>query len=156
MALPLDTGTPFELVRTPFTESSTQLSPDGKWMAYQSDKSGRFEVYVQPFPPEEGAERVVSSGGGAQPRWNPNGRELFYIAFDEQLMAVPITVAADGRSIAPGSPAALFRTQIGGAIVGAAAHMYSVSRDGQRFLMATLADAPPAAPITLVLNWQRP
>jgi len=153
MGLPLQGGgVPFEVVRTSFNESGAKFSPDAKWIAYRSDKSGRSEVYVQPFPLGLGMERMISSGGGAQPRWSPDGKELFYVAFDEQLMAVSIARAADGRSVTSSTPVPLFRTQLGGAVQGALEQLYVVSRDGRRFLMATLPEEPVAAPITLILN----
>ena len=87
-ALPPE-GDPFEVVRTDFNERLAQFSPDGTWIAYQSDKTGRYEIYVRPFP-GPGDDSRVSIDGGAQVRWNPNGKELFYIAADDRLMAVPI------------------------------------------------------------------
>jgi Tol biopolymer transport system component len=103
-ALPLDgSRTPFEVVQTEFNEQLPQFSPDGKWIAYQSDKTGRFEIYVQPFPGPGGAS-PVSTDGGAQARWNPAGKELFYIAPDDRLMMVPIRFTPDGRTVAPGTP----------------------------------------------------
>jgi Tol biopolymer transport system component len=152
MGLPLQGGAPFEVVRTNFNESAAQFSPDAKWIAYRSDKSGRSEVYVQPFPLGQGIERMISSGGGAQPRWSRDGRELFYVALDEQLMVASITPAADGRSVTSGTPVPLFPTQVGGAVSGAAEQQYVVSRDGHRFLMATLPEEPAAPPITIILN----
>jgi Tol biopolymer transport system component len=155
-ALPLQGGAPLEVVRTSFNEGGAQFSPDGKWVAYRSDKSGRTEVYVQPFPLGEGAERLISTGGGAQPRWGNDGKELFYIAFDEQLMAVPIAPAPDLRSVDSGTPVPLFRTSVGGAVQGAAGQQYVVSRDGRRFLMATVPEEPETPPIIVVLNWKKP
>ena len=78
------------------TNVSAQFSPDGKWIAYQSDKTGRFEIYVRPFPGPGGDVRV-SIDGGTQVRWNPNGKELFYVAADDRLMAVPIRFASNGK-----------------------------------------------------------
>jgi Tol biopolymer transport system component len=77
MGLPVQGGgPPFEVVRTSFNESAVQFSPDAKWLAYRSDKSGRSEVYVQPFPLGQGSERMISSRGGAQPRWSPDGKGI--------------------------------------------------------------------------------
>ena len=152
MGLPLQGGEPFEVVRTSADESAAQFSPDAKWIAYRSNKSGRSEVYVQPFPLGQGFERLISSAGGAQPRWSPDGKELFYVALDEQLMVASITPAQDGRSVTSGTPVRLFRTRIGGAMQGIADQQYVVSRDGRRFLMATLPEEPEARPITLILN----
>ncbi len=89
-ALPLDGDKkPFPVVRTNSNEPYGQFSPDGKWIAYQSNESGRDEVYVQPFP-GPGAKVRISTNGGAQMRWRRDGKELFYIALDGRLMAVPI------------------------------------------------------------------
>jgi hypothetical protein len=93
---------------------------------------GPYEIAVQ-----------ISSGGGAQPRWTPDGKELLYVAFDEQLMAASITPAADGRSVTSGTPVPLFRTRLGGAIQGALEQLYVVAPDGRRFLMATLPEDLP-------------
>jgi hypothetical protein len=80
---------------------------------------------------------------------------LFYIALDEQLMAAAISPAPDGRSVAVGRPVPLFQTHIGGALQGGAQHLYVVSRDGRRFLMAKVAQEPIASPITVILNWKK-
>jgi dipeptidyl aminopeptidase/acylaminoacyl peptidase len=148
-ALPL-TGErkPFPVVQTGFEESGGQFSPDGKWIAYRSNESGRFEIYVQAFPGPGGKTRV-STNGGTQPRWRSDGREIFYIGLDSRLMAVPISVAANGQALEAGPPTALFATRIAGLLQR---QQYAVSRDGQRFLVDTLLqDAP--SPITLILNW---
>jgi len=115
-ALPIDksgsAGTPVSVVRTDFDERDAQFSPDAKWIAYQSNETGRFEVYVQPFP-GPGDKRRVSKNGGAQVRWPRLGKELFYIAADERLMAVPIQFSSDGQAIQIGTPTPLFTTHIG-------------------------------------------
>src|SRR5262249_16234927 len=87
---------PFPVATTTFNETDGQFSPDGKWVAYQSDGTGQFEIYVQPFP-GPGASLPVSKNGGAQVRWRRDGKELFYIAPDDRLMAVAIRFAPDGR-----------------------------------------------------------
>jgi serine/threonine protein kinase len=143
---------PFPVVQTPDNELWGQFSPDGKWVAYQSDASGRVEVYLNPFPGPGGAV-PVSTTGGAQARWRPDGKELFYVALDGRLMAVPITLAANGE-VEPGAPVQLFATHIGGALQGTLRQNYMVSPDGQRFLMNTVLNEGPAAPITLILNWK--
>ena len=90
-ALPLDGDRkPFPVVQTNFEERDGQFSPDGKWIAYQSNESGRFEIYVQPFPGPARKWGPISTNGGAQVRWRRDGKELFYIALDDRLMAVPI------------------------------------------------------------------
>ncbi len=152
-ALPLGgTRTPFEVVRTEFNERLPQFSPDGKWIAYQSDKTGRFEIYVQPFPGPGGA-LPVSTGGGAQVRWNPTGKELFYIAPDDRLMAVPIGVTSDGKIAEAGTPFPLFATNASSAEDAARQH-YMVSRDGRSFVVQSVPEEAAARPITVILNWK--
>ena len=114
-ALPLDGDRkPFPVVQTNFDERDGQFSPDGKWIAYQSNESGRFEIYVQPFP-GPGGKSQVSTNGGAQVRWRRDGKELFYIALDGRLMAVPIRLASNGQAVEAGTPVPLFATHVGGA-----------------------------------------
>ena len=155
-ALPLSgEPKPFTVVATNFEERNGQFSPDGKWVAFESNKSGRSEIYVQPFP-GPGGDAQISTAGGAQVRWGPNGKELFYVALDEQLMAVPMRVAGNGQSVDAGAPAALFLTRIGGAVQSNARQQYMVAPDGQRFLLYTVTEEPTVAPITLILNWKPP
>ena len=153
-ALRLDgTRRPFDVVKTPANEQHAQFSPDGRWIAYQSDKTGGFEVYVRPFP-GPGADVRVSSNGGAQPRWNPRGQELFYVAADDRLMAVPM-VERSGMP-EPGAPMSLFVTTVGSTAPNTNRHQYSVSPDGRGFLMNSLVDSPSASPVTVLLNWMPP
>jgi hypothetical protein len=108
-------------------------------------------VYIQSFKP--GAESLpVSLKGGLQPQWRADGRELFYLTPEAELMAVPIEYGGDG-SLRPGVPTRLFRTGLG-AIQGAVMHSYAVARDGQRFLFDVVVEHL-AAPISLILNWKR-
>jgi dipeptidyl aminopeptidase/acylaminoacyl peptidase len=113
-ALPFDGDRkPFPVVQTSFDESTSQFSPDGKWIAYQSNESGRYEIYLQPFPGPAGKSQV-STNGGAQVRWRRDGKELFYIAFDGRLMAVPIRFTANAvQVIDAGTPMPLFATHVG-------------------------------------------
>lgn len=99
------------LLRESYEEHSGQFSPDGRWVAYVSDESGRREIYIRPFP-GPGAASPVSTAGGIAPRWEKTGKELYYIAPDSTLMAAPIAVKGD--SLAVGVPLALFQTQIFG------------------------------------------
>ena len=141
---------PIVVVNTPFEERGGQFSPDGRWVAYQSNESGRFEVYVQPFP-GPGGKWQVSTAGGTDARWRSDGKELFFLAADAQLMAVP--VRASNSTFEAGSPAALFQRRM---VVGGGADLraqYAVSRDG-RFLLNVPDDTSTAAPITLILNWK--
>jgi Tol biopolymer transport system component len=158
-ALPLEGDRkPFPVVQTSFSERDGQFSPDGIWIAYQSNESGRDEIYIQPFP--GGGRKIrISTAGGTQVRWRADGRELFYLTLDEQLMAVPIQFAGDGAP-EPGDPVALFKVGVGGAVqrIGYSAtelsrQQYIVSRDGQRFLVNTVTEDAESSPITVVLNW---
>ena len=139
------------VVQTPFEERNAQFSPDGRWIAYESDLSGRFEIYVQPFG-RSGVRQQVSTTGGAQVRWARDRNELFYIALDGSLMAVSFTVTSNAQSIQWSSPVRLFETHIGGAVQVPPEHQYAVSADGQRFLMNSIASGP-ASPIVVILNW---
>jgi eukaryotic-like serine/threonine-protein kinase len=154
--LPLDgEKKPFTVVQTNFDERDGQFSPDGKWIAYQSNESGRVEIYVQAFPGPGRKWGPISTNGGAQARWSRDGKELFYIALDDRLMAVPIQLASDGQAVEVGAPAPLFTTHVGGALQSISMHHYMVSPDGQRFLMNTMTGES-ASPITLLLNWTPP
>src|SRR5207245_9450570 len=89
-------GKPFPVVQSPFQEMTGEISPNARWVAYQSNESGQHEVYVQPF--SGGGPRVqVSTNGGSQPRWRRDGRELFYIALDGRLMATSLSDCANGN-----------------------------------------------------------
>lgn len=142
--------TPVAVVRTPFVERDAQFSPDGAWIAYQSNESGRYEVYAQPFARGGDRERI-SPNGGVQVRWRADGRELFYLTLGGELMAVPIAIGADGHSLRPGTPVALFKAPVGG-VQGVSLRSYIASADGQRFLVDALLEQEPA-PISLILNW---
>jgi eukaryotic-like serine/threonine-protein kinase len=134
-------------LRTEFNEGVPRFSPDGHWLAYISDESGRFEVYVQPYP-GPGGKWQISTEGGREPVWNPNGRELFYRTGDK-MMAVDI---ATQPSFSAGKPRVLFE---GPHVVafGATAN-YDVSADGQRFLMLKpIEQNSPPTQINVVLNW---
>ena len=88
-----------------------QFSPDGAWVAYQSDESGRDEIYLQPFP-GPGGKLPISIGGGVQVRWREDGRELFYLALDGRLMAVPIQLRSRPQTPSAGAPVSLFLTRV--------------------------------------------
>ena len=141
---------PSPLLHTPSNEGRTQFSPDGRWVAYSSDESGRMEIYVIPFHPKGGApggKRQVSTAGGNSALWRRDGKELFYIAPDKTLMAAE--VGAKGGTF----EACQVRPLFGGLITGSSLY-YDVASDGQRFL----AVVPPeqstnAEPLTVVLNW---
>ena len=153
-AVSLDGGSkPFPVVQTNFDERDGQFSPDGNWIAFESNESGRYEVYLQPFP--SGPKVPVSAAGGAQARWRRDGKELFYIAIDGRLMAVPIRLTGIAQPPEIGVGVPLFMTNVGGAFAqGVSRQQYAVSADGQRFLMNTLTEGANASPITLILNWK--
>jgi eukaryotic-like serine/threonine-protein kinase len=153
-ALPLNGDRkPFAVVQTAFEEKDAQFSPDGRWIAYQSNETGQFEIYLQRFPGPGGRQRI-SNAGGAQVRWRRNGRELFYVALDGRLMAVPIRFAPDGQAVDAGTPSPLFATHVGGAVSGLDRQQYVVSPDGQRFLMSVVPEDPNPPPIVVILNWK--
>src|SRR5262249_55716990 len=145
---------PSPFLKTPYDEREGQFSPDGKWIAYQSNESGQFEIYVQPFP-GPGGKFQISSNGGAQPRWNKNGKEIFYESLDSKMMAAPVKLSPDGQSLETSTPVALFPFRIAGGPVPPFQNkqQYAVSSDGQRFLVNLAADEGAASPITLIYNW---
>jgi Tol biopolymer transport system component/tRNA A-37 threonylcarbamoyl transferase component Bud32 len=152
-ALPADGDRkPFPVVQTESDDRDGQFSPDGKWIAYATAETGRWEVYVQPFP-GPGLRTAVSIDGGAQPRWRSDGKELFFVALDGHLMAVPMSLPPDGGAPKAGTPAPLFMTHIGGAVQSPSKPQYVVSPDGSRFLMNTVLEDESVPPITLIVNW---
>jgi Tol biopolymer transport system component len=154
-ALPLlGGGKPFSVGQTEFEERDGQFHPGGKWIAFHSNRSGRFEVYIQPFP-GPGEPRPVSTNGGAQARWRSDGRELFYVALDGKLIAVPINIAADSQTVDVGLPVPLFAARLGRRVVsGGSGAQYVVSDDGQRFLMNTVVPEANRTPIRVLVNWR--
>jgi len=139
---------PIAFLRSEFNEVLGAVSPDGRWMAYTSDESGSYEVYVRPFPASGGKWRV-STQGGSDPKWSPDGRELYYISLDKNLMAVPISMGAGFES---GVPKALFQAKVP-AITPAFPRAYVVAEGGQRFLLNTIVERATSSPITVILNW---
>ena len=149
---------PFAVLQSRFDEIQGQLSPDGRWLAYASNESGRYEIYVQTFPKIAGKWQV-SAAGGTQPRWQRDGRELFYVAPDTRLMAVTLHPAPDGDLLQAGTPVALFPTRLvsGGNVPTSgfqAQAQYAVTPDG-RFLLNAAPDDAATSPITIVQNWTK-
>jgi serine/threonine protein kinase len=138
------TGQPELLLKSPAGERDGKLSPDMHWIAYDSTESGRREIWIQPLPPN-GSRWQVSNGGGTVARWRADGRELFYIAADGKLTAVPVS---PGETPKFGAAIALFQTlqREGGA--------YTPSADGQRFLINAPLGPAEADPISVIVNWR--
>ena len=153
--LPLDGDhKPVPYLQTPFSEIRGQFSPDGRWMAYVSDESGRFEVYVQAVP-ATGSKWQISSAGGDFPRWRRDGKELYFIAADQQLMAVPVKEGSSSSgAFEPGAPQPLFRIEPSAASPTSSSP-YLPTANGERFLVNVQAggEGRQAPPITVVLNW---
>jgi len=140
---------PLPLLRDPFNETQPMFSADGRWLAYVSNESGRHEVYVRAYP-GLGAKWQISSDGGAEPLWAPNGNEVFF-RHGEEIMAVSVEGGADLR---PGKPRLLFKTVSRSSMFQPGFTSYDITRDGRRFLM-TGYDDPAQAPrqIHLTLHW---
>jgi serine/threonine protein kinase len=152
-ALPLDDPKKaFVVVGSPADERDAQFSPDARWIAFQSDESGRPEIYVQRFPGPGGKERI-SNAGGTQVRWRADGKELFYVDTENALTAVPITLPSGQGAPDIGTPARLFSARLVQAGLAVARQQYVVSPDGAKFLANTIEE-PPTGHITLLLNWK--
>jgi Tol biopolymer transport system component len=128
---------------------NAQFSPDGRWVAYASNETGNWEIYVSPFPSANGKWQV-SRGGGEQPRWRRDGKELFYLSAEGNLMAAPVKT---GSNFETGNPVKLFQTHTSQPLSTQNVFFYDVTRDGRRFLINTRVDEPNAAPLSIILNW---
>jgi Tol biopolymer transport system component len=145
---------PVPFLRTPYNEDEASFSPDGNWVAYRSNESGRDEVYVRAFSPPSaagtsiaGAKFSVSTSGGMNPRWRSDGKELYYAALDGKLMAVDVTLNPVFRA---GTPVPLFmalRATNNGIL-------WDATEDGKRFLFAAAVEQNTPSTFTMVLNWQ--
>ena len=138
---------PQMLIDTPYVEDEVHVSPDGRWVSFNSDESGRWEVYVAAFPTFT-SKRQVSSGGGVQPQWCADGRELFYIGLDGSMMRVRVTT---GTEFTASAPEALFESRIAPT---SGVPRYAVSTDGQRFLALEGSDT--GRSFTFLINWLNP
>jgi len=139
---------PTQFLKAPSTLKNGQFSPDGKWVAYSSNESGRWEIYVTSFPEAQGKWQV-SNAGGDQPRWRADGKELFYLSPDSKLMAVPVKTGADFDA---GTPAELFQANPREMIATSEQFSYDVSKDGQKFLINSQVKTA-MTPMSVILNW---
>jgi Tol biopolymer transport system component len=145
-ALPLaGDRTPFPVLQTTFREVEAVFSPDGRWVAYNSDESGRSEIYVAPFP-GPGRKWQISTTGGILPRWSRTGKEIFFDGPGERLMAAEVSASGDTFDVGRTQPLFEVRSQRPG-------NVFDVTPDGQRFLVNTASVAFNSAPMTLVVNW---
>jgi tricorn protease len=147
MALPLkgDNRKPILIAQSSAQEKNGRFSPNSQWIAYQSDELGnRNEIFLQPFPEPTSERRRASIDGGSSPEWGPEGKELYFLSPDNHLMAATVTYSENGRSVELGKPAPLFSLPLGAD--------YTVSADGQRFLIIEPVGDPP--PIIVLPNWQ--
>jgi len=142
---------PTSLLQTNFIESQARFSPNGRWVSYISNETGQFEVYVESFP-TTGAKLAISTGGGSQPQWRADGRELYYYAADRKLMAVEVN--GDGPTFKAGEAKSLFEIRVAAADQNFPGNgYYTVTHDGKRFLVTSLPDAPERQQINVVVNW---
>jgi serine/threonine protein kinase len=130
-------------LRSPFNERNPRFSPDGRWIAYDSDESGTREVYVA-LTEGAGEKKRISPSGGRAPKWSRDGKELFYAAPDDSIVAVPVT---SGASLQVGTGTSLFRVETG-------IRNFDVSPDGSRFLVSTPLDKSPESPIRVIVSWE--
>jgi Tol biopolymer transport system component len=149
--LPMDSAdrTLIPFLRSEFNARTGRFSPDGRWIAYQSVESGQAEIYVRPFPapPGGGGQQMISQGGGYEPRWGKDGKELFYLSADAQLMAAEVTAAGSVFQLTS-TPKALFKA--------AGVQGWDVNADGTRFLFPSVgarSGETASEPFTVVLNW---
>jgi hypothetical protein len=154
-ALPLSedgkaTGKPIALANPgDANESSAQFSPNGKWLVFQSDKTGHSEIYMEPFP-GPGPKVPISVGGGSQPRWPRNAKELFYVGPDSNLIAVSVTLPVDGLPILGASTIIGLKDRV----ITGIGWSYDVSPNGQRLLIRARPQQTP--PISLIIHWKPP
>jgi len=144
-----DPMTPKVIFKSGWIVRNAQFSADGKWIAYSSNENGNWEIYVSPFPRAD-SKWQVSRGGGKEPRWQRDGKELFYLSPDGKMMAVP--VKTDG-SFEAGAPVVLFQTHLRQPISALDHVSYDVTADGQKFLLNSKSSFVNTAPVSVILNW---
>jgi len=142
---------PTSLLQTNFIEAQARFSPNGRWVSYISNETGQFEVYVESFP-ATGAKLAISTGGGSQPQWRADGRELYYYSPDRKIMAVEVN--GDGATFKAGEARALFEIRVSSADQNFPGNgYYTVTHDGKRFLVSSLLDAPERQQVNVIVNW---
>jgi Tol biopolymer transport system component len=147
--VPVSGSEPFPFLRTEFDETQPEFSPDGRWIAYSSNESGRYEIYIRRFDGTKatGAAARISIDGGSLAKWRRDGKELFFLAPDRKLMSAEIHLAANVR---PSAPFPLFQTRIYMANFLAG---YAVAQNGQRFLINAPTKDADSSPVTVIANW---
>ena len=140
---------PIPFLKAAYGVSDGQFSPDGRWVAYSSNESGKWEVFVAPFP-GPGGNWKISTAGGSEPRWRRDGKQLYYLAPDGNLMAVDVTA---GPSFEAGLATPLFRTRRREPVSSTDTYCFDVTADGQKFLVNTDVGELTSSPLTAVLNW---
>ncbi|MGC2639344.1 MAG: protein kinase [Acidobacteriaceae bacterium] len=148
IVVPASGGKGVPLLNDNASESNGQISPDGKWVAYASNETGEWEIYVTTFPGAAGKFQV-SRGGGSEPRWRADGKEMFYLSPSGMLMAVTVSL---GDTFASGTPAALFQVRGRAPISSTDLFTYDVTRDGQRFVVNEYLKPQHIAPLVIVQN----
>jgi Tol biopolymer transport system component/DNA-binding winged helix-turn-helix (wHTH) protein len=142
--------TPSPYLEAAANQIQAKISPNGRWITYASDESGSWEVYIQAFP-VAGSKRRISVGGGAQPQWRGDGRELYYLSLDNTLMAVDIEL---NGSVEVGKLQPLFKAPVLGSLTDYR-NLYVATRDGGRFLFKAIAEDTSHEPISILVNWSR-
>jgi Tol biopolymer transport system component len=137
---------PIPFMQTEFLEEDPEFSPDGRWIAYSSSETGRYEIYVAPYP-GPGRKWQISANEGRLPRWRKDGRELYYLGSHNMITAVQISLQESTIDVGPST--ALFETPP----IYSAGTIYRVTPDGERFLVNAAVEEPSSTPLTLVLNW---
>jgi serine/threonine-protein kinase len=147
--LTLDNHEVRPLISTRFTERNAEISPDGRWLAYQSNESGSFQVYVRPFPAVEGGRWQISPAGGTKPLWARTGRELLYVGLDGKMMSVPIQ---SGATFTFGNATTVFDANRY-YVTNTIGRTFDLSPDGQRFLFVTNGPEESTSQLNVVLDW---
>jgi Tol biopolymer transport system component len=138
-----------QFLKAPSTLKNGRFSPDGRWVAYASNESGRWEIYVTSFPEAHGKWQV-SNGGGDQPKWRGDGKEIFYLSPEDKVMASSVTT---GANFDAGAPTALFQANPREGVATSEQVSYDISKDGQKFLINTQQRQGDAMPMSVILNW---